>query len=423
MKQICFLVFCSSIIFSNCIEVTHPFSKLPPGIWRGTLILEDDPNSFKNDLELPFNFDIEYDENDKVVMIIHNGPERIPITDISFTQDRKTGKDSVRIDFTVFDTHIEAEHKENIIQGNFHVHYRENYKIPFIAYHGNSQRFKNIADANHDITGNWNVKMEIETETAYPAVGEFKQEGNVVNGTFRTETGDYRYLEGIVSGDELFLSCFDGAHAFYFDGNILESGHILGRFLSGTHYKTNWSGVRSEESSMVDAYEFSQAKEGKEIVDFSFPNTEGEMVSPNDELYKGKPKIIKIMGTWCPNCIDETNFLIEYLGSHPGKQIDIIAIAFERYRDKAKSVAAIKRYKEKKNVPYEVLYGGYYDKTEASETLGILKKIKSYPTLLFLNGNNQIQKIYTGFAGPATSQYEKFKVEFDEIVTDLLTQN
>jgi len=45
------------------------------------------------------------------------------------------------------------------------------------------------------------------------AVGEFKQSGSRVSGTFLTITGDYRFLEGVVSGDTLKLSAFDGGHA------------------------------------------------------------------------------------------------------------------------------------------------------------------------------------------------------------------
>ena len=37
--------------------------------------------------------------------------------------------------------------------------------------------------------------------------------------------------------------------------------------------------------------------------------------------------------------------------------------------------------------------------------------------------DNEVQKIYTGFAGPATKEYQKFKIEFDNIVTELLSES
>ena len=243
----------------------------------------------------------------------------------------------------------------------------------------------NVDEPKHDLTGEWNVTMEIETEDAYPALGDFKQDGNLLTGTFETETGDYRYLEGVVSGDEFMLSCFDGSHAFLFDGKITDEGNLLGRFLSGVHYNVNWIGSRDGDHNMTDPFEFSRLKNENEPVDFTFTNTNGESISLNDEKYQGKPKIVKLMGTWCPNCLDETNFLLEYFDQNPEKKIDIISIAFERYRDEAKAIEMVKRYKTKKNIPWEMLYGGYYDKTEATKTFKILEKIKSYPTLIFLN--------------------------------------
>ena len=408
-------------ILTACVEVKYPYSKLPPGVWRAVLVLEDDPDSNKNDLELPFNFNLTYDSDEQLKMTIINGSERIEVDAIAFGRNKREGKDTIRIDFPLFDTHISGEYKENVIEGFWYVHYRDNYKIPFVARFGKNDRFDLCPKKSEiDITGKWDVRIEIETETEYPAIGEFEQEGNAVNGTFMTETGDYRYLEGIVCEDQLFLSCFDGSHAFYFDGKILESGNILGRFLSGTHYKSNWTGIQSKEVSLTDPYEFSEAVDPSQTVNFAFPNSEGKMVSLTDKKYEGKPKIIKIMGTWCPNCLDETNFLIDYIDSNPEKQIDIIAIAFEKYRDPQKAMEIIKRYKDKKGLPYEILYGGYYNKKEATEAFRFLKKIKSYPTLIFLDKDNRIQKIHTGFAGPATSEYEEFKVEFDNVVTKLL---
>ena len=61
-------------------------------------------------------------------------------------------------------------------------------------------------------------------EDAYPAKGIFFQkDGDVVTGTFRTKTGDYRYLEGVMDGNRLKLSTFDGAHAFLFTATVSDS--------------------------------------------------------------------------------------------------------------------------------------------------------------------------------------------------------
>jgi thiol-disulfide isomerase/thioredoxin len=129
-----------------------------------------------------------------------------------------------------------------------------------------------------------------------------------------------------------------------------------------------------------------------------------------DPAYKGKYKLVNIMGTWCPNCRDEINFLKEV--KQEFDNIEIITIAFEKYREKAKAIQVLKKYKSTMNFDWPLLYGGYADKEETTKLLPFLDKIYSYPTLILLDGNNNIIDIHTGFYGPATSQYQSFKTNF-----------
>ena len=89
---------------------------------------------------------------------------------------------------------------------------------------------------------------------------------------------------------------------------------------------------------------------------FSFLNTEGNTVSIGDQKYNNKIKIIQIMGTWCPNCMDETVFLQEYFMKNPSEDVAVITIGFERYKDQSKSMAALKKFKDKMKISHEVLY-------------------------------------------------------------------
>jgi len=110
---------------------------------------------------------------------------------------------------------------------------------------------------------------------------------------------------------------------------------------------------------------------------------------------------------------------VDYLNKEKPKDLEVIAIAFERYKDEKKAMQAIDRYVSKMNIPYKVLYGGYANKKETSEKFPELNKIISYPTLLFLDKQNNIKKIHTGFNGPATKEYQDFKKDFDEIIQSL----
>lgn len=114
---------------------------------------------------------------------------------------------------------------------------RENYAIPFTAKQAEGYRFTPLRKKPvADLTGQWACTFGLaddDGDEPYPAVGEFKQSGNQLTGTFLTETGDYRFLEGTVQGDKLYLSCFDGAHAFLFQGKINADSSLSGAFYSG----------------------------------------------------------------------------------------------------------------------------------------------------------------------------------------------
>lgn len=413
MKLILAISLFTLTMFSACIGVVNPYPGLPPGIWQGQLELQDGEILY-------FNFELSYTNTDSMYIELINGEERIPVRDISFGRTQGLD-DTVHIEFPVFDTYIDAIFKENVMEGHWFVNYRENYAVPFVAYHGVANRFssQNISPVI-ELNGSWDAQFEIETEHPYPAYGEFIQEGNRVLGNFITETGDYRYLEGEIQGDKLKLSCFDGSHAFLFSADVSSGGNLIGKFYSGKHYKTNWTAIRSDSSRLASPYELSKALSDSDPVNIQLPNTEGNLISLDDPKYTGKPMIISIMGTWCPNCLDESKFLLGYLDSHPEKSVEIVSIAYERYRDKEKAMAALKRYKEKLNIPYEILYGGYYDKAEVSSSNGLVDKLIAYPTMVFLDSSHRIRKVYTGFYGPATSKHEEFKKEFDTMIGQII---
>jgi thiol-disulfide isomerase/thioredoxin len=402
------------LVLHSCVEVRTPFSKLPPGLWRAELSLSEDQ-------KLPFTFEVFYDENDVMTIEIQNADERISLDEISFGRNENL-EDTFQLNFPIMDAQIDALYRENVLEGEWVLRNRGDYRLPFVAYHGQNYRFSQNNEApKANLTGRWEVYFEVETPGEYPALGEFVQQGNQLTGTFLTETGDYRFLEGEVQGGLFMMSTFDGSHAYLFTGQINEEDQLTGTFYSGNHYKTSWIGKRNENFTLKNAYLLSSLKKPDQPIDFSFENTDGEWVRLSDEKFSQKPKIISIMGTWCPNCLDESRFLVSYMEQNPSMNIELFAIGFERYKEKERALRALKRYKEVLDVPYHVLYGGYYNKDEATEQLGFLDKVIAYPTLIFVDRENRVKRIHTGFSGPATDEYEDFVRSFSDEVEHLIS--
>ena len=296
--------------------------------------------------------------------------------------------------------------------------------MPFRATFGQSDRFIAKQKPQANISGIWRTEFSPDTEEAYLGKGIFTQNGNKVTGTFRTTTGDYRFFEGILDGDIMKISTFDGAHAFLFTAKVSDSS-LVGTFYSGNHFQEPFIAERNESFELPEADALTYLKPGYRNLAFSFPDVNGAMVSLDDPQFKDKAVIVQIMGTWCPNCLDETKFLVNYLKKNPELDIEVVALAFEYAKTQGKAINSIRRLTTAIGVEYPVLLAQYgtSSKSKAQEKLPMLNHVLSYPTTIFIDKKGTVRKIHTGFNGPATgSKYEIFKAEFDDFVKLLLSE-
>jgi thiol-disulfide isomerase/thioredoxin len=410
----------------SCIKISNSYTGIPPGMWRATLILSSDTTEMADENSnavLPFNFEVRYITEDSFIIEIINGTERIICSDIVMAFDRSIAKDTIRIGIPVFGSYITARFEQDALSGDWWDPSRgKEYHVPFRARFGMTHRFELPVQSGYEnFDGTWSAQIRVNTDDPYPAVAIFDQDENLISGTFLTETGDYRYLDGNVEGDRMYLSTFDGSHAYLFETKLLDDGTLAGTYRSGVHYKTYWTAERNDTFALADPYSLTPLSDSAAQVAFQFINPEGKYVSLDDERYAGKPKIVTIFGTWCPNCRDESAFLAEYVTAHPNPGFEIISLAFERL-DSTKALQAIKNYKAHFQIPWEILYGGTSNKTDVVNKLPFFESFISFPTMLFLDADNRVVKIHTGFYGPATDKYGAFVEEFEETMRRL-TQN
>ncbi len=426
---------CLSI--SSCVEPINPYSAIAPGVWRGVLYIDpnksvnpsiEDQRTRQQNLHqendsgiLPFLFEIIYENDTSWYVEILNGVERIPVRNLTYERTRAEANKTLTMDFVVYDSHIQAVVKEDIMQGHFIVRSKDNYRIPFSAFHAQKDRFIQKANSSQsaELGGRWEVTFEPESDDEYKAIGDFSQNGNHLSGTFLTETGDYRYLDGMVEGNKMWLSVFDGAHAFLFHAKEQPDGSLQGIFRIGKHYQSTWIAHRNDDFILTHPDSLSRATTRE--FSLTMPNENGIPTTFPNPNKKGV-KILQIMGTWCPNCKDETEFLVDYLKAHPDLPLDITAIAFERYPEEAKALAAIRRYKEAMQIPYPILWGGKASKKSASQALPMIDKVISYPTMIILDKKNKVRKVHTGFSGPATSTFESFSEDFNLFIEKLAAE-
>lgn len=389
----------------SCKEKTNT-KTLEKGLYRAELKVNDS-------LNLPFNFEV-ISENE---LHVFNAEEVIEVKAIEYKND------SVYIQMLVFEGFIVAKIEDESLNGRF-VKPSLNRVMEFKAERGND-RFDTVEEPDSNISGNWETIFSPNSEDdKYIAKGIFKQNGNKVTGTFRTTTGDYRYLEGVLNGNQLRLSTFDGAHAFLFNAEVNDNT-MAGVFYSGNHWKEPFVAKRNDTFKLPDANQLTYLKEGFDTVAFSFPDEKGNMVSLNDDRFKDKVVLIQIMGTWCPNCLDESKYYSEFYKNNKDQDLEIVALAFEYVKTPEKAFNNIKRLKQDVGIEYPVLLAqhGSASKVKANEKLPMLNNVLSYPTTIFIDKKGDVRKIHTGFNGPATGEkYIEFKNEFEGFVGELLKE-
>jgi thiol-disulfide isomerase/thioredoxin len=400
LSLFCFLFSCSS-----------PQPKQPrAGVWRASLEMEAG--------ELPFGLEID-PSGDQLKAYLINAEERILIDDI------KREGDTLVIPMHIFNNDIRAYLSgDSLLTGTFNKYLPEKtVSLPFKAEAGKKYRFNPTSYAAEvNLSGKWATTFYKSNGDSSLAIGLFDQKDQYIKGTFLTSTGDYRYLEGQVSGNTLFLSAFDGDHAFLFQASLLADSVLRGEFWSGKTGYRRWEARRNELATLPLADTLTRIASADSSFQISFPEYRGGNLEYPSASYQNKVVIVQILGTWCPNCMDETIFLRDWLKERNYQDVEVIGLAFEYDKDFSKASERVKRMAERLQIPYAIAIAGVPDST-ASAKLPMISKIKAYPTSIILDKKGKIRYLHTGFIGPGTGKYfEEWKESFDNKIAALLKE-
>ena len=113
-----------------------------------------------------------------------------------------------------------------------------------------------------------------------------------------------------------------------------------------------------------------------------------------------KGLVVDVMGTWCPNCMDEARLLADLAPQHDDLQF--VTLAFERTTDTS-ILPRLTQFQTELGLTWDVLLGGRASKRAATEAIGVVDTVHSFPTTVFWAlGSDPV--IHTGFNGPATGE-------------------
>ena len=361
--------------------------------FSGTVFSQSHLIVFKiEDKSIPCRIELKTDVQWEIV----NGAERIPI-------DIKWGKDSTfKSSLPLFNTYFEGKKEKGILTGEWVDPTRTgDYRIPFQIVNNKIREF----DTKVHIPVHAKYKIVFEDDTV-PAILDMAavREEFVVYGTVLTETGDYRYLQGEPFENNMFyLSAFDGTHLFYLAGQLIDN-KIEGVFMSGKHYMAKFKGEADANFELREADQLTWMKNPKETLELKLSTDIKTERSFGENDWKGKVTLVQIMGTWCPNCTDESRFVKSMYEKYHAQGLEVVPVSFERGSDKQVAFTRINSQAKQMALPYPVYLGSGADSPQkaAAMVFSQLNHVMSFPTLILIGKDGKVKKVWTGFYGPGT---------------------
>lgn len=341
---------------------------------------------------------------------------------IKFTNVVQKG-DSLKMGFSYYASYIHAKIEPNgDLTGNWHKMSSAHAKdaLPFTAIKGSPQRYPLSTSNTKVFDGQWPTVFTASNGQTYPATGQFYTVDHKLYGTFMTETGDFRFLQGTYTDSTLTLSTFDGAHAYLFKGHLQKDGTLKGNFWAYGDDHETWVAHKGK-NQLKNPFSIVKIDPKHPNIVFSLKDLNGNIITNKNPRFENKPMLLYIFGSWCPNCSDEAHMLRKMYNQYKSSGIQFVGVAYE-YSGKYKTdVEMVKRYKKRFNIPWTLLVAGQVKQNEVQKTLPFVNDFESYPTTYFANRNHKIKFIHVGFYGPGTgSYYFKEKQAFKEKIEDLI---
>jgi thiol-disulfide isomerase/thioredoxin len=248
-----------------------------------------------------------------------------------------------------------------------------------------------------------------------------KQSGADVNAAILRVDGDTGTLSGSFKDGKFVVSHFSGMRPALLE--ITPDGGGLKLSLDGKPY----SAIRPAEARAKglpgpsDPTKHTGVKNAAEPFHFKFPDLSGRMVSESDARFRGKVVLVDVMGSWCPNCHDETPLLVDLYKKYRAQGLEIVALSFEE-AEQLPDAGRLRAFVKKYGIEYTVLLCG--ETGEAKEKLAQAENWDAWPTTFFLGRDGRVRSVHAGFASRASGElHEKDKADFTAQVERLLAEN
>lgn len=247
-----------------------------------------------------------------------------------------------------------------------------------------------------------------------------RQAGADIKGTVLRVDGDDGTMVGGVTGNHLTISHFSGDRPVVLSGDLMPDGSLDLKLGSTKLLALRPADARARKlPPPLDPSSYAHAKNPKEPFHFRFPDLNGRVYSEAD--FRGKPLIVTITGSWCPNCRDEAPFLAELYERYHAKGLEIAALCFEEASD-AEQHVQLRAFLRKFAVQYPALLAG--EPAVLNEQVPQIENLSKFPSAIYVGRDGLVRTVHTGFPSRGSGEeLDKVKKEIRELVEKMLAEN
>jgi peroxiredoxin len=264
-----------------------------------------------------------------------------------------------------------------------------------------------------------NFNGEWEVHSKLPRAGDqllLQQSGADLKGTILRVDGDVGTLVGRAEGSHFSISHFSGDRPVLLEGTLLADGTL--DLTEGATKLTAYRPAAARARNLLppdDPAMFARAHDPEAKFHFSFPDVNGKTVTEDD--FAGKPYIVTVTGSWCPNCRDEAPFMMDLYKTYHAQGLGIVGFCFE-YADDP-TYAPLKAFTRKYGIAYPMLVVG--DPAKLKEAVPQVDHIGAFPTSIYVGSDGRIKAVHTGFPSVGSGEeLSRVKKEVKGIVEDML---
>jgi thiol-disulfide isomerase/thioredoxin len=365
---------------------------------------------------IPFRLDI-YRNGSGLRGTLYNGDDKEYTTKASFENGTLT------LNQEQYLTKIVASLKGSELEGKIEM--RGDKGPEGSAFHAKRHIDEPVATADVPaISGVWEIPHETNKgEKAWRLI--VKQNGAEASAAILRVDGDTGALTGAYKDGKFVLSHFDGSRPALMEIKANADG-TLEVLQKGSNRDGKLIAYRTEVArekalpAPADYTTHTTPRDPNEVFQWKMPDVNGKVLSNEDPKFKGKVVLAIVTGTWCPNCHDEAEYLVQLYKQYRDKGLEIVALDFEE-PEQQDDLARVHAFTKEYGVEYTYVIGGA--PAEMWEKVPQLVNLNTWPATVFINKDGRVDHVHAGFAAPASGEFNtRLKQEFTSTIDRLLAE-